>query len=63
MNDGTRELILAGLRQGLQAKVAVIWTNVTLAGETNAEQRFKDGITKAAKLYEQAVEAVEADRD
>jgi hypothetical protein len=60
MNENTRELVLAGLRQALQAKVATIWTNVTLAGEANPAQRFHDGVIRAAELYEQAVAAVEA---
>jgi hypothetical protein len=58
MTDDTREVMLEGLRQALSAKVANIWTNVTLAGEPNPERRFKEGVTKAAVFYRQAVKAI-----
>jgi hypothetical protein len=59
MTDDTREIMLEGLRQALAAKVANIWSNVTLAGEPHPEQRFKEGVTKAAQFYRQAVKAVD----
>jgi hypothetical protein len=64
MNEDTRTVILEGLRQALQARVAAVWSNVTLAGEQqHAAKRFKEGITTAVSFYEQAVEAIEAMED
>jgi len=57
--DDTRDLLLAALRQALQARVAQVWSNVTLAGEQPPGPRFKEGITKAVAYYKQAVAAVE----
>ena len=57
--DDTREVILAGLRHALQMRVATIWNNVTQAGEQAPGPRFKEGVTKAAIFYQQAVAAVE----
>jgi hypothetical protein len=54
----TREVVLDGLRQALQARVATIWNNVTLAGEPNSVARFKDGMLKAITHYEQAWNAI-----
>jgi hypothetical protein len=58
-SDDTREILLAGLRQALQARVANVWNNVTLAGEQPPGPRFKEGITKAVDFYQQAVKAIE----
>lgn len=58
-SDDTREILLAGLRQALQARVATVWSNVTLGGEQAPGPRFKEGVTKAVAYYEQAVAAVE----
>ena len=58
MSD-TREVLLEGLLQALQARVVSVWNNVTLHGEPQAAERFKKGITSAAQFYEQAVKAVE----
>lgn len=57
--DDTREVMLAGLRQALQARVAAVWNNVTMAGEPATGSRFKEGVTKAARFYQQAVKAIE----
>jgi hypothetical protein len=57
--DDTRDVILAGLRHALQMRVATIWNNVTLSGEQEPGPRFKEGVTKAVKFYQQAVKAVE----
>lgn len=57
--DDTREVLLAGLRQALQARVANVWNNVTLGGEQAPGPRFKEGVTKAVIFYQQAVTAVE----
>jgi hypothetical protein len=57
--DDTREILLAGLRQALQARVANIWNNVTLAGEQPPGPRFKEGVTRAVEYYKQAVKAIE----
>ena len=57
--DDTREILLAGLRQALQAHVANVWNNVTLAGEQPPGPRFKEGVTRAVDYYKQAVAAVE----
>jgi len=60
MKEDTRNAILEGLRQALQARVAAVWSNVTLAGEQeHAPKRFKAGITTAVSFYEHAVKAVE----
>jgi hypothetical protein len=60
MKQDTRDTILEGLRQALQARVAAVWSNVTLAGEqAQAAKRFKEGITSAVSFYEHAVKAVE----
>ena len=50
----TREVLLEGLRQGLQARVAQLWSNVTLQGEPTPGPRFAEGITKAIENYEKA---------
>lgn len=55
----TREILLEGLRQALQARVGTIWNNVTLAGESSSGPRFKEGITKAISYYEQAWKAID----
>jgi hypothetical protein len=55
----TREVALEGLRQALQTRVGQIWLNVTLAGETSREQRFKEGFTTAIAAYEQAWRAID----
>jgi hypothetical protein len=54
----TREVMLDGLRQALQARVGAIWNNVTLAGESSQGPRFKEGITQAITYYEQAWKAI-----
>jgi hypothetical protein len=54
----TQEILLEGLRQALQARVANVWSNVTLAGEPDSGARFKEGIEKSVRLYEQAWRAV-----
>jgi hypothetical protein len=59
VSDDTREVLLEGLRQALQARVVSIWNNVTLTGEPSPGPRFKEGITKAAQFYKQAVKAIE----
>ena len=50
----TREVLLEGLRQALQARVGTIWNNVTLAGEPSPGPRFAEGIKKAIEYYEKA---------
>jgi hypothetical protein len=55
----TREVLLDGLRQALQARVGTIWNNVTLAGEPDSVARFKEGIEKAITYYEQAWKAID----
>jgi hypothetical protein len=55
----TREVLLDGLRQALQARVSSIWNNVTLAGESSPGPRFKEGITKAVAYYEKAWKAID----
>lgn len=54
----TREVLLAGLRQALQARVGSIWNNVTLAGEPDSAARFKEGVERSAKFYERAWRAI-----
>jgi len=56
--DDTKDVILAGLRAALQARIVSIWNNVTLTGEPKAEARFKEGVTNSAKYYRLAVKAV-----
>lgn len=57
----TREVLLDGLRQALQARVGSIWSNVTLAGETaHAEARFIKGVEEAIKFYEKAWHGIDS---
>jgi hypothetical protein len=58
-NPNVREIALEGLRQALQARVAQIWTNITLPGEGNRAERFKEGYAKAVEAYELAWHAVD----
>ena len=55
----TRALALEGLRQAFQGRVALLWTNMTLAGEPNPAQRFKSGFDKAVDAYEKAWHAID----
>lgn len=55
----TKEVLLDGLRQALQARLAAIWSNVTLAGESTPGPRFKEGVTQAIKFYESAWKAID----
>lgn len=59
MNLETRELLLEALAQALQARVATIWNNVTLAGENDPEKRFIEGVTKAVAYYEAACNGID----
>lgn len=54
----TQEVLLDGLRQALQARIANVWNTVTLGREPDPEARFKEGIEKAVKFYEQAWRAI-----
>jgi hypothetical protein len=54
----TREVLLEGLRQALQARVANTWANVTLRGEPDPGTRFKTGIEESVKFYELAWKAI-----
>jgi hypothetical protein len=58
-SPNTRTVVLEGLRQALQARVAQVWTTVTMAGEQNREERFKTGFMKAIEAYEQAWSAID----
>lgn len=55
----TRAVVLEGLRQALQGRVAQIWSTVTMAGEQNREERFKKGFATAIEAYEQAWRAID----
>jgi hypothetical protein len=46
-----------GLRQGSLARVAQIFSTVTLAGEPEAAKRFIAGITSSVEAYEKAWKA------
>jgi len=53
-SPNTRELVLDGLRQALQGRIAQVWANVTLAGEPDPGPRFIEGFNTAVKAYEKA---------
>jgi hypothetical protein len=55
----TRAIALEGLRQGLQGRVALLFSNMTLAGEPNPGPRFKEGFEKAVAAYEKAWHAID----
>lgn len=54
----TKEVLLDGLRQALQARISQVWSTVTIAGERDAAARFKTGIESSVKFYEQAWKAI-----
>jgi hypothetical protein len=54
MRPDTREVLLEGLRQALQARVVGLWSNVTQAGEPTPGPRFAEGLQKAIMFYEKA---------
>jgi hypothetical protein len=54
----TRRILLEGLRQGLQGRVAQVWSTVTTGGEPDPAPRFIKGITNSVKAYEQAWAAI-----
>jgi len=56
MDDETRKNVRDGLRQGLQAKLAKIFDNLSSAGEKDQEQRFREGLRRAVVAYERALE-------
>jgi len=56
MDDETRKNVHDGLRQGLQAKLAKIFDNLSSAGEKDQEQRFREGLRRAVVAYERALE-------
>ena len=62
-NPNTREIALEGLRQALQARIAQIWTNLTMPGEPARVERFTEGYTKAVEAYELAWHAVNQTQD
>ena len=48
----TRNLLLDGLRQGLQASVVRLFMNLSSAAETEAEARAMAGLDRIVKAYE-----------
>jgi hypothetical protein len=52
LKPNTRAVVLDGLRQGLQGRIAQLYNNLTLAGETNTQERAKLGIKHAIEAYE-----------
>ncbi len=55
----TRTIIFEGLRQAFQARIAQVWSNVTMAGEREREERFKRGVINAIEAYEKAWHAID----
>ena len=58
----THRVALRALDSALGARIAQIWSNVTLdahdKNEAQTRQKFRDGVLKAIKYYEEAWHAV-----
>ncbi len=57
-SPNTKQVLLDGLRQALQAKIGHIWTTVTVPNEPDPAARFREGVGKAVKHYEMAWRAI-----
>jgi len=59
MKPHTHKAIMAGLEQGLVNRIAKIFDNLSSAGESDREQRFRTGLDHAITAFERACEIVE----
>jgi len=50
---------MAGLEQGLTNRIAKIYENLSSAGESDREQRFRTGLENATVAFERACEIME----
>jgi len=55
----THKAIMAGLEQGLTNRIAKIYENLSSAGESDREQRFRTGLENATVAFERACEIME----
>jgi hypothetical protein len=58
-HPNTREVLLEGLRQALQARVVKLYTVLSSAGEQNTAERGMAGLKRAVEAYEHAWKYIE----
>jgi len=59
MKPHTHKAIMAGLELGLTNRIAKIYENLSTAGESDREKRFRTGLDNAIVAFERACEIVD----
>jgi len=59
MKTHTHKTVMAGLELGLTNRIAKIFENLSTAGESEREKRFRTGVDNAMVAFERACEIVE----